>query len=848
MKFELREIASKAAGTYFIVTDNSAVQEIEQTSNLRVFFINSEFGPVNTAVFFKQGALSSFENIFGKRSRKREKQGNYSIKSCLEALKTSSIVVVNLRKFDDKKDKTNIFGMSPSNSEQSTLTVPYTKLFNLNSLWRQESNNVIDEFTKKGSKHYLNFGNVGSQNISIFVTQAKREDYELLTNNGDETLSETKIKIDEYPALVADDSLKIKDTMVTVWIFNNTFDTNSTTNRYYGNLFEATGMLSVDNLEKLSKIPESGFNLKITGSLIPNIKSEFGDEMSIDTKVNVQYANTGLICSINTDLLELEDLNDRPVINHNLQNVYDDEFGFNGTGMYLSHRLQPVNKTDVYDGSAEFQQKDKNGLMLTATSFKQIGTDKDTVKYVTNKIGSGQLEDETEVKEKVDKIKNIVKLGKLTDVFEAFKVSFDAGPVTFDAENRNKMYLPVEFGLNIGSTISIKKDNKVIWLTVTRITEHTDIVEERFLNHEKAEEKSTTKLYTRALYEFNGLIPDDVKDFVFYKGIKNNGKSLVQFTNIGSYKKRDEQFTDGTAEKQSEILDMMLHPSIVKGLKKFPGIRYFVDCFKSFVEAGYKYQFGELCYQLDKNNKFMRAILNEPFIKDLERSVNPIFKQSADDVFSLNYIKTGGNENLSTKFLTKFERGGMMCYFFGSVLASDGKTEEISSVIVSNKFIGKSYPWDVVANDSGYIEINGLPLDPDDDERRAMELFKWNPIIKNSRGFTIFGNTTGQKKKTSLSQIHNSELLAYIKESLYNMARDEHFKKGTYSEYLQTEVRIKDFMDNLALQNAIEANPVVICNFENNTRDIQKQLIKLIQIEYTNVNALDKVVFDLTVN
>lgn len=80
------------------------------------------------------------------------------------------------------------------------------------------------------------------------------------------------------------------------------------------------------------------------------------------------------------------------------------------------------------------------------------------------------------------------------------------------------------------------------------------------------------------------------------------------------------------------------------------------------------------------------------------------------------------------------------------------------------------------------------------------------------------------------------------------MARDEHFKKGTYNEYLQTEVRVKDFMDSLAMQNAIEANPIVKCNFENNTKDIAKQKIKLIYIEYTNINALDKIVFDLNIN
>lgn len=814
MRFELREIASKAAGTYFIVTDNSSVPEIEQTSNLRLFFINSENGPVNTAVFFKQGAIAGFENIFGKRNRKQEKQGNYSIKTCLEALKTSSIFVVNLRKFEDKSDKSDIFGLSASNSEQETKSVPYTALFNKDGLWKQESENIIE---KLSNKHYLNFGNIGSSNIAIFVTVAKKSEYETLTQEGENTLTQTKLEIDEYPALVADDSLKVKDTMVTVWVFNNQFDTATvTTNRYYGNLFNSTGLISTDDLERLSKIPESGFVSKMTGSLIPNLKSEFGDEISINDVVNAKYGSTGLICSINTDLLELESLQDRPVINHNLQDVYQDDFSLKSTGLYLSHRLQAIT-AQAFDGT-----QDLSTVVKANTALKI------NIKY---------LKDENEITENTHKT-----LIKLTD-FGGFELDFGAGSIFKSNEEKNKLVLPTVFGLKVGSTILVKTtDGKSIWLTVQKLLDHQDVTK---THPTQTDHKYITELAT---YEFNGLIPDTVQKIVWYKGLKETN-SLVTFTNLKAYVKRAEQFTDGTATRQKEILDLMLSPSIKKGFKSLDGVRYLVDCFKSFIEVGYKYQFGELCYYLDKEaNKFVRAIVNEPFIKDMARSSNPLFKQSADDVFDLSYVATGGNEQLSTKFLTKFEKGGEMCYFFGSVLDTDGKTEIPSAVYISNKFIAKTYPWDVIANETGYLQINGIPLNPDDNERRALEKFHSNPIIKNKKGFTVFGNETGQLKRTSLSQIHNSELLAYIKESLYNMARDEHFKKGTYNEYLQTEVKVKDFMDSLALQNAIEANPVVQCNFENNTKDIAKQKIKLIYIEYTNINALDKIVFDLNIN
>ena len=123
-----------------------------------------------------------------------------------------------------------------------------------------------------------------------------------------------------------------------------------------------------------------------------------------------------------------------------------------------------------------------------------------------------------------------------------------------------------------------------------------------------------------------------------------------------------------------------------------------------------------------------------------------------------------------------------------------------------------------------------------------MENFNYNPII-DLDGTTVFGNRDGAG-----GQIHQAELLSYIKSSLYNMAKKESFTKGTYDDYNRTETEITDFMDSLALANAIKANPVVQCNLENNTEEISKNKIKLIHIEYTPIDGLEKVVFDLNVN
>lgn len=356
--------------------------------------------------------------------------------------------------------------------------------------------------------------------------------------------------------------------------------------------------------------------------------------------------------------------------------------------------------------------------------------------------------------------------------------------------------------------------------------------------------------YTKVKVKCSGMVDFDsvFGKTTVVKMMPFTNTGTIQPFNLSSYKPRQDQFCNGSSVRQNEILDVMLSPGIVKGLKNFDGVRYLVDGFKSYIEGGYKSQFGNLAYQLDLANKFVRCIINEPFLEDLERSTNPLFKETPSGVFDWKYLKDGGNKNFSTTFLTKGSVGQEMCFYFGTGFVKDNKLS-VPAAKISSLFYQKQLAFDVVANETGYIDgIDNVEQSPDDSDRKFMEDFRFNPVIKQGTGFTIYGNWTGQKKVTAQSQIQNSELLAYIKESLYAIGRSETFKRGTYNDYLRTETECQNFMDALALAGAIDPNPTVICNASNNTEEIRKQRIKLITVEYTPVDVLDKVVFDLKIN
>ena len=895
---QLREIAGKAAGTYFIVTDNSAVSDIEVTSNLRLLFISSEKGPVNTIVIFQQGDTAGFQSIFGKGSRKQEKRGNQSIKGALSMLTAGPVAVMNIRAFSDE-DKLGIVGLSPNITPQEAMKTQYTKVFNTNGLWTAKAKNLVDILT---TENLLNIANVGTNDVSFFAVVSKN--YQTMTNEGEESLLNMSLEIDDFEGL--DKNILLKDTFIDVYIFNNTFDPATvTTNKYYGQLFEPTGEIKYSAITDLAAIPESGFNRRITGSLIPNLKSEFDQDISLDVLMNAVFPQTGLISYI--DAMNLETLTDSSIINTEIENYYDPTGALKGAATkltMLSHNFVdmtiPTEKVVDMDNIKDSDLVNKNGeflLQVTGTIFP-VGQEKGSEVLAIFEQGI-VIGDKLLFTDAVDTKTKTVEVLSMEIVSSANPTK----PVTLPALTNPTLTIPAPTtttDIVLNWTAPVGATSYEVWrkkvgdanysapIVLGNVLTYTDsnflpstgyvyvikAIKEGYVSSFTPAKKITSIAVNGDVSTIGAAVasvPDNVPalpttipgvktysivklklndklnalSYTRQKSLRDSGYLKVISTGLESYKPRTSQFIDGSAAKQREILDMIVSPGIVKGLKNFDGIRYLIDGFKSFVEPGYKYQFGQLCLTLDKGNKFVRAITNDPFIEDLEKSIDPLFRQFPGSGFDLSYLEFGGNKEYTTRFLTKPTIGSEMMYFFGSGNVVGNDTQVIAPT-VSNAFINKVNPFDICANATGYLTgITAIEINPDQDEVGYFEKFRSNPIIKNNRGFTIYGNTTAQKAKSALQQIHNSELLAYIKESLYNLSRDEAFKKGVYNEYLATEIEVQSFFDNLVQVGAIQPNPIVICNLTNNTLELQKQRIKLIHIEYTNINALDKIVFDL---
>ena len=776
---QLRRIIPKAAGTYFIVRDNRQVAEIEAESKMRLFFINTELGPTNVAVSFAKGDKVGFQNIFGKSTRKMKKAGNFSIDDCLEALSAGPITVVNLREFT-ATDKTTIAGFTANSTklEKATVTLPYSKLFTTNTFWTPNYNKMSSELKNS----LLSFGAVGTNDFSIFVV-ASKENYKNLTSEGENSLASTSIQIEAFPAL-ENLQIKLKDTFVDVYLFATRLE-HTNTNKYYGHLFSEQDELDIARIDELIKIPEAGFVRRFTGSVIPGLKSETGEEMSINTVINQYFMETGLICDINEDVLEIENDGTNPII---------DKFGFT-----------------LYEGN--------------------------TLKSSSPKVWLSHVLSET-LEEPIKGNEKAVPTTNEENMHPNYghKVEYFVEKSTIDP--KKEFFASFEQGLRVGDTLLGENEKQPI-VTITKVevqSEHTG-------------ESGDFKGYTKVVYTADGAIKfDDTNKITKVESVVET--HTIKPTVFTSVKSSQEKFVHGKGGNLNKVLDLMISPGIVRGVLGLRGIRYVVDCFRSNVEAGYKSQYVELVKSLEENNKFVRAILNEPFITDMMASTNPLFAQMPGEAFDLQYLLTGGNTAYSSNTLSKPSQGGEYAFFFGPGFVEGNNVLRGIAAKVSNLFYQKENAWDVVANLTGIIDgIDQLEYNFTDDERMYLEKFSYNPVILKGSTMRIFQNMTASPKRGSaLKQITNSELLAYVKETLYNLADNEAFRKGNYDDYLRLETQCKDVMSALVQAGAIEPNPVVICSEKNNTKDIRQQKIKLVHVEFTPVDTLDKVVFDLNIN
>ena len=269
-------------------------------------------GPFNTPVYCEDTKF--FTEVFGERDKSLERRGSFLHLSALEMLRESPIIVLNLRGLDDDLDKTEFIPFSTMASEinQPIGSAPLSGYYDTSKFWKLDTDEMLKniDFTEGYTASLLNFANIGTNNVSILVTNQKIQGLDISAKDwyGEGNVPE-----------FMDEQDYINDYAVNVQIIKGDYSDYQklSVDPLYGEYFDTNGLKKVyedangnlfDGLTRFIQLPEVVVLASFDGVLIPNFLDKNGAELYIQDIVNIQSPFTGVYCAVDESLFDTTDL------------------------------------------------------------------------------------------------------------------------------------------------------------------------------------------------------------------------------------------------------------------------------------------------------------------------------------------------------------------------------------------------------------------------------------------------------------------------------------------------------------------------------------------------------------
>lgn len=818
LSIQLQEIASKSAGVYQLVINNTNRARVTPPTTLRLVPINSRRGPVNSLVYINKQDYKGLEEVFGGISSRDERHGNFGIRIAEHCLENGPVLVMNLRRFDDTKDTAGVKGLSAVMGEQNSEIQKevFTELYNTERLWFPDPERLgeIDSTKEYG----VSIANVGSKKLSVFIRKSTVKGWDMTVKDW---YTKKGKQIPEY----VDPYSKMCDTFLDVFVFQTDFSNAKTNlaNENYGHLFTETGIkaMYVDNmgvdhdpLNELAQIDDAQFVRKYTGSLIDDLVDASNNVMALASLINAYAATDGLMMYVNPTIIQADNILD-----------YDSEI--DGAKRPFGIDFMGAQRFKLADANVEVAER-KLGDEITWDGETEVAVPQfmshPAESSVYGKTEIVLADGSVTITETPDTDKNVA--GRMIDcwvkkdekgIVEAYTINHpliktgdylignDSNLVSVTSSNGvgtiGKNYSVVKIGTN--APMMFKDSLKELAEGAETIT---------LDNGTKIEGLTKTALYL--IYDTN---------------LPAEGESLVPMV-LDAYTPRAEQFCDGTAARQQDILDLLNEPSFIKGMKilteyKF---RYVVDPFKTYIEPAAKANLANFAETLN-----VRVISSMPFTYQFRKSTNPYFRKTPKSPLEVAYIEKGGNAELvaSNSFSLPVDAADKIWFFGPGMKNNSTGREEIvpfTGAVAKaflNKFIdGTMFPYTICANESGILSANGMVGTENewtDDERDYLEHMGYNPIITQENiGVTIYGNqTASQRVLSDLSKIHISELVLTIQEEMRKMLKNYVFKYNNYQTRLEIYTKAEEIMKQIYSNGGVYWYQNVI-DTTNNTLEV----------------------------
>ena len=296
----------KSSGVYRLEFDKSQTVNIP-AETIRLVVGRSKKGPYNTPVLVED--VEQFKQVFGGVDKSLERKGMYFHRSAIEALSRGPILALNLTA-DDAADRVSVFSPATNSSQEglsantlqasNAASKKFTDVFDTDKFWVPNDEKLLVA-AAEDTNHAISFVNIKQDPITVIIRQAAdTRGFELTAREWyGETGIPEGIDADEY----------VSDYLVDVFVFKGKFDSDELNNDpNYGTYFDENGLIKSE-FAKFAGLREVTLLAQYNGlSLIPEFMDAEGNQMYIETLINLEARRTGLFCAVQEDALPQIDL------------------------------------------------------------------------------------------------------------------------------------------------------------------------------------------------------------------------------------------------------------------------------------------------------------------------------------------------------------------------------------------------------------------------------------------------------------------------------------------------------------------------------------------------------------
>ncbi len=297
----LESLLRQNPGIYISEKDYSLYNITQFYNRLTLVIGSSRVGPANLPVLCI--SPENFEDIYGKQDYHLERRNSFFHRTVKDMLSEAPVICLNLRPWDNDLDKYNWINLSTSsdkwNSKSRSNSIQ--DFYNTaDGFWQRSPDDFLDvvqDNVPAWNTNPLNFVNQKDRTVSILVFKSEIGGFDIPVEDWYDGKYPDYLHPKDY----------ISDYIVQVIAVEGKWNnyTELANSTLWNKYFDNTG-IKKDKVEEFLNNPTVNLLKRWNCSLIPYFRDKQGNDMWIQSVINNDVNETGILCAYNNDIMETE--------------------------------------------------------------------------------------------------------------------------------------------------------------------------------------------------------------------------------------------------------------------------------------------------------------------------------------------------------------------------------------------------------------------------------------------------------------------------------------------------------------------------------------------------------------